>query len=337
MRNAEHAAANSFALIVVNYGSAHLLAENLSSLDVATLGGQVVIVDNFTTAAELHEVRRLAVAHKWTVLALGSNRGFGAAVNAGANLALQGGAEVLVVLNPDASIDARNVARLVAAVNHDPLLMASPIMRTSSGDIWFDGMELYSASGRVASGRRRPLLDEPSEPWLTGACFALAATLWHKVGGFDEDYFLYWEDVDLSRRVVEVGGRLAVLKDALAVHDPGGTQSGVGGTGTKSEIYYFYNIRNRLVYAAKHLDGRLQWAWVISTPRVAYEVLCRGGRRQLLSSIAPWRAYVSGILSGYLMLVHIRRRVRHVSLSGQAPGRAKPVDYSRAKERQART
>lgn len=315
MSQDEWAGATRFALVVVNYGSSRLLAENLAGLDLAQMGGRAVIVDNFTTTAEQQEVRRLALAHQWSLLPLATNAGFGAAVNAGARLALTHGASALAVLNPDAAIDLPNLERLVAAVAADPALMASPVMKTSSGGMWFDGMKLYSTFGRVASERRSPQLAGPSEPWLTGACFAMSSELWLAAGGFDEDYFLYWEDVDLSRRVVAAGGSLAVMRDALAVHDSGGTQTGVGGDGTKSEIYYFYNVRNRLVYAAKHTDGRQLWAWLLATPREAYEVLRRGGRRQLLTSISPLRAYVRGILSGALMVVRIRRRARRTRRS----------------------
>ena len=44
--------------------------------------------------------------------------------------------------------------------------------------------------------------------WLTGASLAMSITLWEQVGGFDERYFLYWEDVDLSWRILQAGGEL---------------------------------------------------------------------------------------------------------------------------------
>lgn len=307
-----------FALVVVNYGSCHLLEKNLSGLDLAGTGGQIVIVDNFTNAAEIDQLQKLATTNNWTVLALESNQGFGAAVNAGAKHALHNGAESLVVLNPDARIELKDLLQLLAAVGNDPALMVSPLIKTSEGNIWFDGMELYTATGRVASGRRRARPSGPREPWISGACFAISQNLWEKVGGFDEDYFLYWEDVDLSRRVAKANGRLAVLPDALAIHDPGGTQTSVPGAAIKSEIYYFYNIRNRLLYAAKHLDGNQLRAWVYATPRVSYEILCGGGRRQFLSSMAPFRAYALGILEGYKMLSRIRKEARAGSNTASA-------------------
>lgn len=295
------------ALIVVNYGSSGLLARNLAGESLAEHGCQVVIVDNYTSQAERSAVKALAAAEGWTCVALDTNRGFGAGVNVGARCALEGGADVLTVLNPDAHIEVPDLMQLVSAVAEDPDLMVAPVIRTGAGAIWFDGMHLYMDSGRVASGRRRVPPAGPKEPWLTGACFAISRDLWKRVDGFDEEYFLYWEDVDLSRRVLECGGRLAVLTGVSAVHDAGGTQSPTGRGGTKSEAYYFYNIRNRLLYAAKHLDDGQVRRWLRSTLRVSYEILLADGRRQLLRSPASFRAYLQGISQGWRMLAKIRR------------------------------
>lgn len=302
--------AKEFALIVVNYGSSQLLAKNLGDLTLAALGGQIVIVDNYTSSQEVQAVEELALAKHWTVLALESNRGFGAAVNAGAELAFERGAHALAVLNPDAHMESEALLRLYQAVVEDSNLIISPTIQTSDGRTWFDGMDLYVNSGRVASRRRPTAPTGPHEPWISGACFAVSRTLWQLVGGFDDDYFLYWEDVDLSHRVIKSGGKLAVSGSILAVHDPGGTQIRVGGDRTKSELYYFYNIRNRLVYAAKHLEGKEVRSWIYATPRVSYEILLAGGRRQFFSSLAPVRAYFLGILHGLRMIVSIRARPR---------------------------
>ena len=309
----------TFALIVVNYGSAHLLAKNLAGMDVAGVGGRMVVVDNFTSGPERDDVQRLAAAEGWTLLAMDGNRGFGAGVNAGAVAAFADGAVAMAVLNPDAHIDVTDLMLLIAAVLADQRLMVSPVMKTSGGSIWFDGMELYTDTGQVASRRRRVPPAGPHCPWLSGACFAVSRALWEQVGGFDEDYFLYWEDVDLSRRVVDSGARLAVLDHVAAVHDAGGTQVRVGGAGSKSEAFYYYNIRNRLVFAAKHVHGKQLRRWILATPRVSYEILMAGGRRVLLSSTVPVRAYVRGIVDGFRMLAGIRNSQHGRASVNQAP------------------
>ena len=56
------------------------------------------------------------------------------------------------------------------------------------------------------------------------------------------------------------GGRVGVARDLRCVHDAGGTQTGAG-TPTKSSLYYYFNCRNRLLFAAAHLPGRDRARW----------------------------------------------------------------------------
>lgn len=313
MNAKSNVAAPLFALIVVNYGSSQLLEENLATIDVDSVGGVVIVVDNFTSASELTRVSQLAAKYDWVAVPLNENRGFGGGMNAGAMRAIELGSEVLIALNPDATLAPDVLRSLTTSVLSDPKLMVAPEIRTSTGRVWFDGMELNLGSGRVFSERRKPRPRGTSVPWITGACFAMSREMWDELQGFDEEYFLYWEDVDLSVRFIAAGGRLKVNRHLVAIHDEGGTQGiGSGSTG-KSENYYYYNIRNRLYFAAKHLNRRLANRWLLNAPWISYQILRAGGRRQLLQSIAPWRAYVTGLISGAGRVVcagaaHPRRR-----------------------------
>ena len=133
---------------------------------------------------------------------------------------------------------------------------------------------------RATRARASGISDADVITWVSGACVALSAELWDASGGFDEDYFLYWEDVDLSARVWAVGGTVRVDETVTAVHDEGGTHGFTGPERAKSPIYYYYNVRNRLIFASKHLDEAGQARWRRSAVRIAYRVLLQGGRRQ---------------------------------------------------------
>ena len=92
---------------------------------------------------------------------------------------------------------------------------------------------------------------------------------------------MYWEDVDLSWRAERAGARLVVARDSEAVHDAGGTQQRTGARG-KSRTYYYFNTRNRLLFAARNLPESSVRQWLRATPRVSWAILMRGGRRQLI-------------------------------------------------------
>jgi GT2 family glycosyltransferase len=286
------------AVVVVNYGSSELLAQNLVTTAAGLPGTPVLVFDNWTSAAERAAVEGLAGLHGWTVLASPANLGFGEAVNQAAARAFEDGADAVLVLNPDATIDAESVALLRSAAEAEPMTLPAPVVRTSAGGLWFQGADLYLDDGETRGvAHRAAHPDADVVPWITGACCVLTRQVFEATGGFDPEYFLYWEDVDLSWRASRAGVTLRVVDDAVAVHDAGGTQPATGGRG-KSRVYYFYNTRNRLLFAAKNLDRSAIRRWLTGTPRAAWRILMRGGRRQLLSDPGVVWAVVRGSLSG---------------------------------------
>ena len=295
------------AVVVVNYGSHRLLSANLAPLTRQIPNLTVVIVDNYRSDAERTAVTELAAAHRWQLVAPSANLGYGEGNNRGVAAAKQGGASRFLLLNPDARIEAPALAELEAAVTADPMTLAAPVITTGDGRLWSDGSDLYLATGRMRATRKRnPDLREDVSPWLSGACLMVSAELWDRLNGFDDRYFLYWEDVDLSWRCLQAGGRLLVVREAAAIHDEGGT-SQAGGERSRSSVYYYYNIRNRLLFAALHLSPRQRRAWRASSAAEAWDILLRGGRRQLLASVQPWRAALTGTLHGLALMRQVGR------------------------------
>jgi N-acetylglucosaminyl-diphospho-decaprenol L-rhamnosyltransferase len=282
-------------VVVVNFGSHALLERNLGSVDLGSIDAHAVVVDNFRSDADTAAMVALAEDRGWRVETISGNVGFGAGVNAGADAAISDRCDVLIVANPDLAVTTEVVARLADAVRADPKVMISPRVVRPNGDVWFAGGHVSIDEGRV---RSVPAPDGERTPgWLSGACLAIHRDLWNTVSGFDDTYFLYWEDVDLSYRVRRAGGRLEVRGDLFAVHDVGGTQHAAGQR-AKSSAYYYYNCRNRLLFAARHLSRRDRLRWAVRTPADLRRVLLRGGRRQLLNpgvSIVP---AIRGALAG---------------------------------------
>ena len=298
----------STAVVVVNYGSHELLESNLAAVSSAAPEATYVVVDNFTSADEQDQLARLGRSHRWTIVAESTNTGFGQGVNAGVDVAIAAGCTTVLVLNPDATIERESLERLATAVGTDRTLMVAPIVRESNGRLWFGGADVLLDDGRMSNPKRRPEREgRPYNEWLSGACFAISTELWIKSGGFDPDYFLYWEDVDLSLRVQRAGGHLEVDTTSEAIHDEGGTHTQRLRWRAKSETYYYYNIRNRLLYAAKHVDAAQQKQWLRATPRVSYEILLQGGRTQFLLPWIPVRAYLKGIRDGRRFIRSHRR------------------------------
>jgi GT2 family glycosyltransferase len=306
---------SALAVVIVNYGSHELLAENLAPLTRAQPDLAAVIVDNLSTTEERQAVTALAAAEGWHVELPDGNEGFGTGMNRGVARAAALGRTHVLLLNPDALVEAGAVAAMLAASLADGDAMVAPRILRPDGSLWSAGSDLYLEDGRIRSRRRR---EEDTtariEPWLSGACLLLSVALFRRAGGFDDAYFLYWEDVDMSHRVTAIGGSLVLLDDVTAVHAEGGTQ-GAGGQAAgeaKSTVYYFHNIRNRMLYAARHLDDADLRAWRRHAPRVAWEILLQGGRRQFLRSRSPLAAGLRGLRDGdRIARAELRRRADH--------------------------
>jgi N-acetylglucosaminyl-diphospho-decaprenol L-rhamnosyltransferase len=284
------------AAVVVNYGSTALLAENLAPAALTDAGFRVVVVDNFTTPGEVDRLRELASRHAWELVALPENAGFGAGCNAGVAHARGLGCDAFVLVNPDVVVDAEILRALVAHVRREPAALVSPTIRRPDGRLWFAGADLLLEHGTTRMLPRGGVA--AGEPWVPGTCLAVHEQLWERLGGFDDAYFLYWEDVDLSHRCLVAGGSVVTRADLEIVHTVGGTQGG-----GKSAVYYRYNCRNRLLFAARHLPSPLVLRWLARTPGYTRHVLLRGGRRQFVQQPSIVLGAVHGTAAGIALAV----------------------------------
>ena len=310
----ESGAGPALAVIVVNFGSHELIERNIPALlEAASAVGapavgplaagspakaapgrvHVVIVDNHHSAGETAAIAEVCARRGWEIVLNDHNAGFGAAMNAGVDRARSLGCAVYLLINPDATLTPAGVRRLYARVLEHPLTLRSPRIVTGTGARWFDGgtVSIERGTTRTSPG------SDSSAPrgWLSGACLMVSEQLWSRVGGFDDRYFLYWEDVDLSWRCVAAGGALAVDRDVVAVHSVGGTQRGTG----KSSSYVYFNCRNRMLFAGTHLLPPERRSWGRLSARYAWAVLGRGGRRALARRSVPLgAAAVRGTLAG---------------------------------------
>lgn len=291
----------AYAVIIVNYGDPSLVARNIGVDIDADDGALVVLVDNFHSDDARANAEDLCRERGW-VFVTSSNDGFGAGVNRGVAAARAHGHSALITLNPDAVASADVLRELARHVTADPLALVSPFMDTGDGRPHFRGARVNRRTGQMRSGWSTDDDDPEWANWLSGACLAFSAQAFDALGGFSEDFFLYWEDVDISRRAAEQGMRLEIRPDLFVVHDEGGTQDAASDR-TKSPTYYFYNIRNRMLFGRRHLRGR-DWArWVLASPRQSALIWMRGGRKQAFTEPRGLLAAGRGMLAGAAQLV----------------------------------
>ena len=303
----------SLGIVVVNFGSHSLLARNLAAIDLADVDATAIVVDSHSTTEERRVVTGLAREHGWELVAPDTNVGFGIGMNLGAARAESLGCTHLLLLNPDVEISAEQIGALLhhAAAHTTPgtPLLLSPRLDRPDGSVWFAGGQLDEEVGRTTS---RPDPDQVGpHRWLTGACVLVDLATWTRLGGFDERYFLYWEDVDLSQRCLAAGGDVRVVHDVVVVHDVGGTQ----GQG-KSPVYAFHMCRNRLLFASLRRDPATRRRWLRHAPEYARRIALQDGRRAALRRPALPLAVVRGTCAGTLIVARSLWRDRRSGAHG---------------------
>jgi GT2 family glycosyltransferase len=206
-------------IITVNTNELHRLVKYLPSLTASRGDFEVLIADNGSQDGSLEYLSAQYPAVR--TLALGNNLGFCAANN---RAALSARGEFLVFLNPDTQVDPDWLVRLLRPFE-DPavglttakiLLMSRPdTINTCGNDVHLSGLTLcrgmgsdqthYSASDDVAA--------------VSGAAFAIRRDLFQQLGGFDEEFFLYMEETDLSCRARLAGWRCVFVPESIVWHD----------------------------------------------------------------------------------------------------------------------
>ena len=248
-------------VIIVCWNSANYLSRCLNSLSAQTNRNfEVIIVDNDSKdnsavrLEENHPDLDLRVEH------LGSNKGFAVANNIGARLAR---GKWLALLNADAFPEPDWLEQLIRAAddNSEFTFFASRQIQANTPELLDGTGDAYHVSGLAWRQNYNHLASKygVQSGEVFSACAAAALYLrddFIKVGGFDEDYFSYFEDVDLSFRLRLIGGRCFYVSQAVVHH------VGSASTGKASDFAFYHGHRNLVWTFFKDMPAALFWVYL---------------------------------------------------------------------------
>ena len=222
------------AAVVVDYEAGDVLAECVASL-LAEKVGQVVVVENGAPDGARRVLDKAGLAVP--VVVPGRNVGYGAGANRG--MAASTDTELVLVCNPDLRVHPGAVAELVAILDAEPAwAIVGPRIVTPEGEVYpsvrgFPNMvdaaghallALFNPDNRF-SRRYRPLDGggdgAAAADWVSGACFLARRSAMEELGGFDEAYFMFAEDMDLCWRAHHAGWGVGVQPTAVVTHAEG--------------------------------------------------------------------------------------------------------------------
>jgi len=237
------------AVVIVGYNSKEFLGECLQSvLDSSYNQLQVIFVDNNSSDGSAQYIKE----NFSDVLVLKSekNVGFAGGNNLGIKKALELNSEYLFFLNPDTVIDKNCIKLLVEGTNHksisQPLILLhqdgnkTNLINTWGNDLNYLGISY--CSGYMTEQKKAK---KSNIPLASGAAFLAPKEFFETNDGFDEDFFMYHEDVDLSWRAREAGYDIKLSPDAKVWHKY---------NFSRNKKKFFFIERNRLLFLAKNFQ-----------------------------------------------------------------------------------
>ncbi len=249
-------------IVIVNWNSGPLLRRCVASIFAGDLGSvaldRVVVVDNASTDGSAATLE--GPSPPLTVIHNPLNRGFAAACNTGA---AESTADFLLFLNPDVELERDSLAGAAAFMERNPDVAVSTIRLCDPAGPTQRCCARLPTPGRMIAqsiglDRLLPRLCKPhflvdwdhadtrDVPQVMGAFLLVRRHVFERLGGFDERFFLYYEDVDFCCRVAQAGGRLVHNASVSARHLGGGTTRSI------KARRQFLAARSRIQYAAKH-------------------------------------------------------------------------------------
>lgn len=248
------------AVVILNYKLHDLVLKCLESVQNTLYKEKIIIVVDNNSGDGLAE--SLQVSKDLIFIQNKENSGYTGGNNLGIKEALKQGADFILILNPDTTIDKNAVSILVEkAISLNADILSPKIYFSGSKKIWFAGgvMDLANVLGSNRGVDEQDIgqYDKDEEMELvSGACMLVRKEVFEKIGFFDERYFLYYEDTDFCFRARKNGFKIFYIPEAVVFH------KNAQATELGSPLQDYFITRNRMLFASKFLSFRTKFALI---------------------------------------------------------------------------
>lgn len=226
---------NKLSIIIVNYKGWNALEECLDSLEhirSEKLSLDVIVVDNCSNDGKFESFK--TKYSNFNFILNSGNNGFANGCNLGAANATS---EYYLFLNPDTKVNQQDLENYFQAyLDNSEVALLSCLQIDEKGNYYKQNNLLPTAVTffgipraiykKLFKSKIDKILNDTDDflypEWVTGAVILISKSWFDKVKGWNEDYWMYMEDVDLCKRVSDIGGKIAVLKSATIFHKHGG-------------------------------------------------------------------------------------------------------------------
>ena len=314
--------------VVVTYNSMETIAECITSIFAQKMQPlELLVVDNASIDGTPDFVNSAFSGAR--VIKNRQNVGYGIANNTGARIAR---GDLIAIVNPDAALDPRWSSEIMNVIESNPkcaaaegklLLADQPGFINCAGSninlLGFGCMSHYDEPSTAADA------DEKIVGYASGAAFAIRRDIFLELGGFDESYFLYHEDVELGLRVHETGREIRYAPKAIAYHH---YKSYLGAAKLR------YLERNRWKTLVKHMPTRY---FLVCGPLLALSELGLIFRLASMGILGSKAGAILDFLRELPATIQARRRMRAVRRGRETPMDLLTDDFPRTLPRSGRS
>lgn len=260
----------SVSIVIPNWNGAHLLEKNLPSVVAAANGAEILVADDASTDGSVEFLKKQYP--KVTVVQNKQQQGFAGNVNSGVAKAT---GDVVVLLNTDVRPEKAFLEPLLARFS-DPTIAAVGCLEKSHED----GKVVLRGRGlaRWEKGyfiHSRGEVDKQDTAWVAGGSAAFRRSVWNQLGGMDTRFNpFYWEDIDLSYRILRAGHKIQFEKKSIVhhFHEEGKIKSDYSPEDVKRIAY-----RNQYVFHWKNIPTIRIWLeHIVWTPVRLVQAILRG-------------------------------------------------------------
>ena len=246
------------AVVILNYKSKEeTLKCALSVLKSDYSNLEVIVVDNNSSDGLGDEIN---IATNIIFIQNSENLGYSCGNNVGIKRALKDGVDFVFILNPDTTIKKDAISYLVMCARKEDVGIVGPkIFFGDKKTIWyaggiFDFANVLGTHKGVNEKDNGQFNNEGETDFVSGGAMFVRSEVFNKVGLFDENYFLYYEDADFCIRAKKKGFKLLYCPYAEVYHE------NAKSTGLGSPLQDYYITRNRMFLASKFLSWRTRFA-----------------------------------------------------------------------------
>ena len=242
------------AIIIINWKQYDLTKKCILSVSKVKFENyKIILVDNESNETNLNLL--LNDFDDLKVIKNKSNLGFGVANNQAINYALNENYDYVMLLNNDTEVDHNFISPLINSIEKNSSIggVQPLIMNYNNRDlIWSAGGYINKFFGNTTTNKS--LGKKLNLDWITGCCMLLKTEVIKKTKLLDENFFAYYEDVDWSLRIKDLGYSLQLVDNSLVYHHGSVSSNNSSSEGKLSPYVHYLNFKNHIYLLRKHIE-----------------------------------------------------------------------------------